>query len=260
MEYKFLKSEVREDGICVLTVSAPKSLNALCSAILSEIDDFVTNIDLKTIKAIILTGDGEKAFVAGADIAEMKDLDDAAALQFAALGANAFKKLEDLNIPTIAAVNGFALGGGCELAMACDIRIASSNAKFGQPEVTLGIIPGFSGTYRLPKLVGPAIAKELIYTGKMIDAQEAYRIGLVNMVCEQAELMDKALEMMHKILRNAPCAVAAAKRCINDNYDMTAKEAIALENVYFSRCFATEDQKHGMTAFLNKEKPQFKGV
>lgn len=259
MEYKFLKSELKENGICILTVSAPKSLNALCSAILSEIDDFVTHVDIAVTKVLIVTGDGEKAFVAGADIAEMKDLDDAEALKFAMLGANAFKKLEDLNIPVIAAVNGFALGGGCELAMACDIRIASSNAKFGQPEVTLGIIPGFSGTYRLPKLVGPAIAKELIFTGRMIDAQEACRIGLVNAVYEQEELIPQAIKMAEKILKNAPCAVAAAKRCINDNYDMTAKEAIALENAYFSRCFATEDQKNGMEAFLKKEKPVFKG-
>lgn len=259
MEYKFLKSELKENGICILTVSAPKSLNALCSAILSEIDDFVTHVDIAVTKVLIVTGDGEKAFVAGADIAEMKDLDDAEALKFAMLGANAFKKLEDLNIPVIAAVNGFALGGGCELAMACDIRIASSNAKFGQPEVTLGIIPGFSGTYRLPKLVGPAIAKELIFTGRMIDAQEACRIGLVNAVYEQEELIPQAIKMAEKILKSAPCAVAAAKRCINDNYDMTAKEAIALENAYFSRCFATEDQKNGMEAFLKKEKPVFKG-
>lgn len=259
MEYKFLKSELKENGICILTVSAPKSLNALCSAILSEIDDFVTHVDIAVTKVLIVTGDGEKAFVAGADIAEMKDLDDAEALKFAMLGANAFKKLEDINIPVIAAVNGFALGGGCELAMACDIRIASSNAKFGQPEVTLGIIPGFSGTYRLPKLVGPAIAKELIFTGRMIDAQEACRIGLVNAVYEQEELIPQAIKMAEKILKNAPCAVAAAKRCINDNYDMTAKEAIALENAYFSRCFATEDQKNGMEAFLKKEKPVFKG-
>ena len=141
MEYQFLKPEIKENGICILTVSAPKSLNALNSRILSEIDYFVTNIDLSTVKALILTGDGEKAFVAGADIAEMKDKNAAEALEFARLGAAAFKKLEDLEIPTIAAVNGFALGGGCELAMACDIRIASTNAKFGQPEVGLGIIP-----------------------------------------------------------------------------------------------------------------------
>ena len=150
MEYQFLKSEIKDNGICVLTVSAPKSLNALNSRILSEIDYFASNIDLSVVKALIITGDGEKAFVAGADIAEMKDKNYAEALEFAKLGAAAFKKVEDLTIPVIAAVNGFALGGGCELAMACDIRIASTNAKFGQPEVGLGIIPGFSGTYRLP--------------------------------------------------------------------------------------------------------------
>ena len=259
MEYNYLKSEIRENGVCVLTVSAPKSLNALNSRILSEIDYFVTNIDLSTVKALILTGDGEKAFVAGADIAEMKDKNAAEALEFARLGAAAFKKLEDLEIPTIAAVNGFALGGGCELAMACDIRIASTNAKFGQPEVGLGIIPGFSGTYRLPKLVGPSYAKELIYTGKLIDAQEAHRIGLVNAVYEQADLMDEAMKLVKMILKNAPIAVAYAKKCINENYDMTAEEGIAYENEYFSKCFATEDQKNGMAAFLAKEKAVFKG-
>lgn len=259
MEYQYLKSEIKENGIQIMTVSAPKSLNALCSAILSEIDRFVDEIDLAVTKVLIVTGDGEKAFVAGADIAEMKDLDDAQALEFARLGAKAFKKLEDLNIPVIAAVNGFALGGGCELAMACDIRLASNKAKFGQPEVGLGIIPGFSGTYRLPKLVGPAIAKELIFTGKMIDAQEAYRIGLVNAVCEPEELMPQAVAMAEKMLKNAPLAIRAAKRCINDNYDMTANEAIAYENVYFSRCFATEDQKEGMGCFLTKNRPHFQG-
>lgn len=259
MEYQFLKSEIREGGVCVLTVSAPKSLNALNSRILSEIDYFASNIDLSSIKALILTGDGEKAFVAGADIAEMKDKTDAEALEFSKLGAAAFKKIEDLPIPVVAAVNGFALGGGCELAMACDIRIASTNAKFGQPEVGLGIIPGFSGTYRLPKLVGPSYAKELIFTGKLIDAQEALRIGLVNAVYPLEELMDKAMELVKMMLKNAPYAVAAAKKCINDNYDMSADDAIAYENLYFSRCFATEDQKIGMTAFLAKEKTVFKG-
>ncbi len=259
MEYKFLKSELKDNGICILTISAPKSLNALNSTILSEIDDFVSNIDLSKNRVLIVTGDGEKAFVAGADISEMRDMDDAQALEFARRGANAFKKLEDLNIPVIAAVNGFALGGGCEIAMACDIRIASSNAKFGQPEVGLGIIPGFSGTYRLPKLVGPAYAKELIFTGKVIDAQEALRIGLVNAVCEQSELIDMAVKMAEQMLKNAPLAIAASKRCINDGYDLSAKEAMALENVYFSRCFATEDQKNGMTAFLSKQKAVFKG-
>ena len=259
MEYRFLKSEQRTDGICILTISAVKSLNALCSAILSELDDFASHLDTSLTRALIITGDGDKAFVAGADIAEMKDLDAPAALKFAALGANAFKKIEDLDIPVIAAVNGFALGGGCELAMACDIRLASVKAKFGQPEVGLGIIPGFSGTYRLPKLVGPSIAKELIFTGKMIDAQEAYSIGLVNALCEPDELMPKAVEMATRILKNAPCAVAAAKRCINENYDMCSNDAIALENKYFSECFSTQDQKIGMEAFLSKNKPEFIG-
>ena len=143
--------------------------------------------------------------------------------------------------------------------MACDIRIASTNAKFGQPEVGLGIIPGFSGTYRLPKLVGPSYAKELIYTGKLIDAQEAHRIGLVNAVYEQADLMDEAMKLVKMILKNAPFAVAAAKKCINNNYDMNVDEALAYENEYFSKCFATEDQKIGMTAFLAKEKATFTG-
>lgn len=259
MDYQFLKTDLKENGIRILTISAIKSLNALNSKILSELDDFISNIDLTETKILILTGDGEKAFVAGADIAEMKDKNEAEALEFAKLGAGVFKKLEDLDIPVIAAVNGYALGGGCELAMACDIRIASSKAKFGQPEVSLGIIPGFSGTYRLPKLVGPAYAKEMIFTGKNIDAQEALRIGLVNKVCEPEEVMSSAMEMSERMLKNAPFAVTAAKRCINENYDLTANEAIALENVYFSRCFATADQKEGMTAFLNKQKPVFKG-
>lgn len=259
MDYKYLKIETKENGIVVLTISAPKSLNALNSTILSEIDDFATTIDLSVVKALLLTGDGEKAFVAGADIAEMKDMTAEEAYNFAVLGANAFKKIEDLPIPVVAAVNGFALGGGCELAMACDIRIASSNAKFGQPEVGLGIIPGFSGTYRLPKLVGPSYAKELIYTGKLIDAQEALRIGLVNAVYEQSELIEKAMELLKAILKNAPLSVAAAKKCINENYDMTTEDAIGNENKYFSYCFTTDDQKEGMRAFLAKEKASFTG-
>lgn len=259
MDYQFLKSEIKENGICIMTVSAPKSLNALNSTILKEIDAFVSDIDKEVVKVLIVTGDGEKSFVAGADISEMRDLNNIQAFKFAQDGTLAFKKLEDLDIPTIAAVNGFALGGGCELAMACDIRIASTKAKFGQPEVTLGIIPGFSGTYRLPKLVGPAIAKELIFTGKVIKADEALRIGLVNAVCEPEELMNQALAMAESMLKNAPLAIAAAKTCINNNHNFSTPGAMALENVYFSRCFTTEDQKNGMTAFLNKTKATFEG-
>lgn len=259
MNYQYLKIEDRNDGISVLTISAPKTLNALNSTILREIDDYVGNIDLSRVKALVITGDGEKSFVAGADISEMVHLGEKEGFELSKLGACAFRKLEQLPIPTVAAVNGFALGGGCELAMACDIRIASVNAKFGQPEVGLGIIPGFSGTYRLWKLVGQAYAKELIFTGKMIDAQEALRIGLVNAVCEPAELMNNVFTMVGKMLRNAPLAIAAAKRCINDGFDMTADEAIALENVEFGKLFATEDQKNGMSAFLKKEKTTFAG-
>ena len=170
-----------------------------------------------------------------------------------------FRTIETLPIPVIAAVNGFALGGGCELAMACDIRICSENAKFGQPEVGLGIIPGFSGTVRLARLVGMGMAKQLIFTGKAIKANEALRIGLVNEVVPQAELMDKAMEIANQIAVNAPLAVSAAKQCINAEYDMGVDDAILYENSIFGQCFGTKDQKNGMKAFLNKEKVAFEG-
>ena len=246
------------EAVCTLTISAPKSLNALNSNILKEMDDFLTHLD-KDIRVLIITGDGEKSFVAGADISEMQPLNAAEGERFGAFGASVFRKIETLPIPVIAAVNGFALGGGCELALACDIRIASNRAKFGQPEVGLGIIPGFSGTYRLAKIAGMGVAKELIYTGHAIKADEALRIGLVNAVYPQAELMEKAMEMANQIAANAPLAVKAAKLCINDEYDMNADEAIMNESVIFGRCFATEDQKNGMAAFLNKGKCEFQG-
>ena len=255
MEYNFLKINV-ENGICILFISAPKSLNALNSNILKELDHFIDHID-KKIKTLIITGDGEKSFVAGADISEMQNLNAVEGETFGRLGAQVFRKIETLDIPVIAAVNGFALGGGCELAMACDIRIAAANAKFGQPEVGLGIIPGFSGTYRLAKLVGMGYAKEMIYTGKVIKAEEALRIGLVNAVYEQSELLNAALTTAQRIIANAPIAVKYAKQCINAEYDLDADAAIAYENKVFGQCFATEDQKEGMTAFLNKRQAQF---
>ena len=177
---------------------------------------------------------------------------------FGQRGARVFRKIEDLPFPVIAAVNGFALGGGCELAMACDIRVASAKARFGQPEVGLGIIPGFSGTYRLPKLVGQGIAKDLRYTGKMIGADEALRIGLVNSVVAPEELDAAVNALVSAILKNAPVAVGFAKSCINENYDLDIDESITLENRYFAKCFATSDQKEGMDAFLNKRPAQFK--
>ncbi len=257
MEYNFLKID-QKDAICTLTISAPKTLNALNSTILGELDDFVSNID-PSVRVLIVTGDGEKSFVAGADISEMAHLNEEEGFAFGKRGADVFRKIEILPIPVIAAVNGFALGGGCELAMACDIRICSNNAKFGQPEVGLGIIPGFSGTVRLARIVGLGMAKQLIYTGKAIRADEALRIGLVNAVYEPAELMPAAMQMAEAICANAPLAVAFAKECINEEYDMPADEAIRYENELFSNCFATEDQKAGMKAFLEKGKAQFQG-
>lgn len=257
MEYQFLKYDNSREGIGVLTISSPATLNALNSTILGELNTFVEELDQENTRVLVITGEG-KAFVAGADISQMSGLYPEEGYKFGQFGAQVFKKIEDLEIPVIAAINGFALGGGCELAMACDIRIASAKAKFGQPEVNLGIIPGFSGTYRLSKLVGQGIAKELIYTGGMIGADEALRIGLVNKVVEPEALMDTVLAMAESILTSAPIAVKFAKKCINENYDLTAAEAIELENKYFSKCFATADQKEGMAAFLGKRKAEFK--
>ena len=258
MEYQFLK--VSEQGTtAILTISAPKNLNALNSAILGEMEHFIDHFDCNNYRCLVITGDGEKSFVAGADISEMANLNNLQGQTFGAKGAAVFRKIEKLHVPVIAAVNGFALGGGCELAMACDIRICSDNARFGQPEVGLGIIPGFSGTVRLARLVGMGMAKQLIYTGKAIKADEALRIGLVNEVVPQPELMNRAMELAGQIAANAPLAVKAAKLCINAEYDMEADEAIMYESGVFGRCFNTEDQKNGMAAFLNKGKCEFQG-
>ena len=257
MEYRFLKVNADREGIVFLTISSPATLNALNSTILKELDDFVDSLSPETTRVLVITGEG-KAFVAGADISEMAHLSEQEGLEFGRRGAAVFRKIETLPFPVIAAVNGFALGGGCELAMACDIRIASMKARFGQPEVGLGIIPGFSGTYRLPKLVGQGIAKELIYTGKMIDADEAYRIGLVNSVVAPEELAGAVDAMIAAISKNAPIAVSYAKTCIGENYDLDVDESIALENQYFAKCFATDDQKEGMAAFLGKRPAAFK--
>ena len=250
MEYNYLKIN-NIDNICTVAISAPKSLNALNSTILNELNCFLDSLDTTATRVLIITGDGEKSFVAGADISEMSNLNEKEGFDFGKRGADVFRKIEVLPIPAIAAVNGFALGGGCELAMACDIRIASSNAKFGQPEVGLGIIPGFSGTCRLARIVGMGI-------GKAIRAEEALRIGLVNAVYPQEELMDQAMAMAKKIAANAPIAVRYAKVCINWEYDLPAGKAIAFENTMFGKCFATKDQKEGMDAFLNKRQAEFK--
>lgn len=256
--YNYIKIEEKQ-AVMVLTISAPKSLNALNSEILAELNSFLDSFDCNKYRCLIVTGDGEKSFVAGADISEMATLNVQQGQTFGNRGASVFRKFETLPVPVIAAVNGFALGGGCELAMACDIRICSNNAKFGQPEVGLGITPGFSGTVRLPRLIGQGMAKEMIYTGKVIRADEALRIGLVNAVYEREELLDKALELAAKMVANAPLAIRACKQSINQGCDLTMDEAIELENKLFASCFATQDQKEGMAAFLGKRKAAFTG-
>ena len=244
----------QEGFVGVMTINRPKALNALNSQVLAEIDEALDAIDLNTTRCLILTGAGEKSFVAGADIGEMSTLTKAEGEAFGKKGNDVFRKLETLPIPTIAAVNGFALGGGNEIAMSCDIRICSDNALFGQPEVGLGITPGFGGTQRLARIIGVGKAKELIYTAFNIKADEAYRVGLVNAVYPQAELMDAAKKMAAKIAKNAPIAVRACKKAINDGLQVDMDQAIVVEEKLFGSCFETEDQVDGMTAFLNKTK------
>ncbi|MBQ0024507.1 MAG: enoyl-CoA hydratase/isomerase family protein [Bacteroidales bacterium] len=262
-EYKFLKTDGSTEDVARLTISSPATLNALNSTILGELDSYlddlaraIANPVVSSPRVLVITGEG-KSFVAGADISEMCALNETEGFKFGRFGSMVFKKIEDLPIPVIASVNGFALGGGCELAMACDIRIASEKAKFGQPEVGLGIIPGFSGTYRLSKIVGQGIAKELIFTGRMITAADALEIGLVNSVVAPEELEESVNALVASILKNAPIAVSLAKECINAEYDLNADEAIAFENSNFAKCFTTADQKEGMSAFLAKRKASF---
>lgn len=250
----------KENGIGTLTINRPKSLNALNTQVLEDLHEALIEIDQdKEIDVLIITGAGDRAFIAGADITEMKDKDALEGRSFSNFGNKVFSMLENLSQPTIAAVNGFALGGGAELAMACDIRIGSEYSKFGQPEVGLGIIPGFGGTQRLSRLVGLAKAKELIYTGKTIKADEAKDIGLVNDVVAADELIDTAIELAQLILKQAPLAVKASKRAINRGYEMDLVHGLEMEAEMFGVQFSTEDQKNGMTAFVNKEKPNFEG-
>lgn len=256
MEYSKLLVE-KENGIAIVKINNPQSLNALNSTILGELDTLFTELENdSSISVIILTGEG-KAFVAGADITEMSSMDAAEGKAFGEKGAKVFRKIELLSKPVIAAVNGYALGGGCELAMCCDIRIASAKAKFGQPEVGLGITPGFSGTQRLPRLVGMGKAKELIFTAEVINADEACRIGLVNSVAEPEELMNTAVAMAEKIAGKAPVAVKYSKESINRGMQCSMDEAINIEANLFGLCFATEDQKEGMKAFMEKRKAKF---
>ena len=241
--------------IAVATINRPKALNALNSEVLSDLDELVATVKADDeIRALVITGSGEKAFVAGADIGEMSTLTKEGGTAFGKHGNDVFRAIETLPIPTIAAVNGFALGGGCELSMACDIRICADTAVFGQPETGLGITPGFGGTQRLARLVSPGMAKQLIYTAKNIKADEAYRIGLVNAVYPPEELMPAAEKLAETIAKNAPIAVRACKKAINDGLQVDMDKAIAIEEKLFGSCFQSADQIEGMSAFLEKRK------
>lgn len=244
--------------LAIVTINRPKALNALNSETLKELDTVIADLENDSnIYAVILTGAGEKAFVAGADISEMKDLNEEEGNAFGTLGNNVFRRLENLNKPVIAAISGFALGGGCELAMACDIRIASEKARFAQPEVGLGITPGFGGTQRLPRIVGEGKAKELIYTCDMVKADEALRIGLVNKVVPLESLMEEAKAMANKIIANAPIAVKLCKDAINRGTQVDMDKAIVIEAEDFGKCFLSEDQKEGMNAFMERREKNF---
>jgi enoyl-CoA hydratase len=259
MAYDYLIVE-REAGVAVVTLNRPAVLNALNMATLRELDCAFTGLgDDDTVKVVILTGAGEKAFVAGADIKELAELTPVAGKAYAAAGQRVLDKIEQLGKPVVAAVNGYALGGGCELAMACTFRLASETAKFGQPEVKLGIIPGFAGTQRLPRLIGKGRAMELILTGATIDAAEAYRIGLVNRVVPGPALMAEARSVGLALAASAPAALRCAIEAVNRGLDMTTADGCALEATLFGLVASTEDMREGTRAFVEKRKATFTG-
>lgn len=235
-----------DGAVATITINRPKALNALNSQVLDELDAALDAVDLNTVRCLILTGAGDKSFVAGADIGEMSTLTKAEGEAFGKKGNDVFRKLETFPLPVIAAINGFALGGGCEISMSCDIRICSENAVFGQPEVGLGITPGFGGTQRLARTVGVGMAKQMIYSARNIKADEAYRIGLVNAVYPAEELMPAAKKLADTIAKNAPIAVRNCKKAINDGLQVDMDKAIVIEEQLFGDCFETEDQKAGM--------------
>ncbi len=259
MEYNNLLVE-KEGAVTTIAINRPKALNALNTEVLAElIDAFQALAKDSETRVVILTGAGEKSFVAGADITYMKDLNPLEAREFAILGQGLTSLIENLPQPVIAAVNGFALGGGCELAMSCDIRVAAENAKFGQPEVGLGVVPGFGGTQRLARLVSKGKAKELLFTADVLGAQEALEIGLADRVVPAAELKSFCLNMAQKIVSKGPVAIRLCKVAVNKGLEMDLTNALSYEAEVFSLCFATEDQKEGMNAFVEKRKADFSG-
>lgn len=249
-----------EDSIAILTIDRQDKLNALNPQVIEEIGQALLELESEGPRVIIVTGAGERAFVAGADIAAMHEMDPMQAKRFAEVGHAAMALLDRSPIPSIAAVNGFALGGGCEVALACDIRIAAENALFGFPEVGLGILPGLGGTQRLPRLIGPGLAKELIFSGRRIGAEEARMINLVNRVVPQSEALSSAKELASEIAANGPIAVRHAKAAANRALDVDLISGLEYETDQFAMLFGTEDAKEGMGAFSEKRKPQFKGL
>ena len=255
----FVNTEVN-GAVAVITIDRQNALNALNPEVLQDLKAAFEAIDQNAVRCIVLTGAGEKSFVAGADIASMSKMTKAEGEAFGKLGNDIFRMIETFPIPVIAAVNGYALGGGNELAMSCDIRVCSENAMFGQPEVGLGITPGFGGTQRLARIVSVGYAKQMLYAALNIDANEALRIGLVNAVYPLEDLMPAALKLAQKIARNAPIAVRACKQAVNEGTQVTIDEGIALEEKLFGGCFETHDQVEGMACFLSREKPKPKPV
>jgi len=257
-EYSNLLIDVR-DRIATVTLNRPDKLNALNEQTIRELGQAMDEVTAREdVGGVILTGSGEKAFVAGADIGELAKMGTIEGVEVSRLGQQVFRRIELSRKPVIAAVNGFALGGGCELALACHLRVASENARFGLPEVKLGIIPGYGGTLRLPRIVGKGRALELMLSAEMIDAQEAYRIGLANKVVPQAELAEAARKLMTTILRNGPVAVGLAIECTTRGMEMSVDDGLALESNLFGLLASTEDMREGMNAFLEKRKAEFK--
>ena len=249
----FVKAQ-QEGQILILTLDRPEALNALNAQVLDDLSAALDAVDVNAVRCLIFTGAGDRAFAAGADIAAMANMEPDEAAAFSRRGNDLFRRIETYPLPTIAAVNGYALGGGCELSMACDMRLCSENAVFGQPEVTLGITPGFGGTQRLMRLIGMGKVKELIFSARTVKAPEALSMGLVNAVYPQSELLPAARKLAERISRNAPIAVRACKAAMNEGIDLDMDQAVDAEVREFSACFETEDQKRGMNAFLNKQK------
>ena len=260
MTYENILVETSEDGIMTITFNRPKALNALSTALLNEFADALDKVAAdEEVRVLVLTGAGEKAFVAGADIRELARFDALQAKHFAQAGQSVIGKLQSLCIPTVAAVNGFALGGGSEMALACDFIYAADTATFGLPEITLGLIPGFGGTQRLPRLVGANVAKEMIFTGRMIKADEAKTLGLVNRVCEPGALRDQVMATARAMAAKGKVALRAAKEAVNHGLDVDLATGLQIERDAFALCMASSDAREGTAAFLEKRKPVFKG-